>query len=57
MDEGERVKLQLILNSYTAKILHYYMEHEQLPSIAIMQQMREETIDEPTPKLYARGRD
>ena len=43
----ERTKLQIILNSYTSKILGYYMEHKQLPSIATMQQMREETIDEP----------
>ena len=52
----ERTKLQIILNSYTCKILRYYMEHKDLPSIAELQEMQRQTLDEPPPTISQRLR-
>ena len=49
----ERTKMELSLSRYTFKILGYYMEHKQLPSLQELMEMQRQTLDEPLPQLWA----
>lgn len=44
-------RIEPVLQAYTVKILDYYMDNKQLPSIAELQQMQREAIEH-TPVIW-----
>ena len=44
-------RIELVLQVYTVKILRYYMDNKHLPSIAELQQMQREAIEN-TPEIW-----
>ena len=46
-----RKRIEPVLQAYTVKILQYYVDNKQLPSIAELQQMQREAIGR-TPEIW-----
>ena len=47
----ERKRIELVLQAYTFKILHHYMDNKELPGIRELQQMQREAIEH-TPETW-----